>query len=204
MAVFSLTSFLASYGFVVAAPQHPGDTLASCGTQSNIYEGFVNRPADISFVIDSMLALNETPASFFHGAIDAARIGVMGHSFGGLTALRVCASDSRVIAGLPLAPQINASVGHAIDDEVARITIPMMIQQGDLEPFASFSRPAQHDYNLLRPPRYLVQIGGMGHFGFQDVCPSRPVRPARGADAGRRPPTHSALRRIIPAAVRCR
>ncbi len=165
-----LTAFLASYGFVVAAPEHPGDNVAGCDIQEAIYDAFVNRPADISFVIDSVLALNDSPDSLFHDAIEPARIGVMGHSFGGLTTLRASASDRRVIAGLTLAPGINGAIEHAVDNEITRVAIPMMIQAGDLDPFAPFGRTARHVYNLLRPPRYLVQIGGMGHFGFQDVC----------------------------------
>jgi predicted dienelactone hydrolase len=165
-----LTAFLASYGFVAAAPEHPGDTLSTCNTQDAVYDAFVNRPADISFVIDSVLALNEASDAFLHNAIDPAHVGVMGHSFGGLTTLRVSASDRRVIAGLALAPGINSSIAHAVDNEIARIAIPMMIQEGDLDPFVPFERTGHHVYSLLPQPRYLVQIGGMGHFGFQDLC----------------------------------
>jgi len=164
-----LTAFLPSYGFVVAAPPHPGDTpVDPC--RKDIVDAFVNRPADISFVIDSMLALSDTPDSFLYDTIDPARIGVMGHSYGGLTALRVSASDSRVIAGLALAPGAYYVWGHTVDDEIARITIPMMIQEGDLDFATPFSRRARYNYDLLRPPRYLVQIAGMGHTGFYDVC----------------------------------
>jgi predicted dienelactone hydrolase len=165
----SLTAFLPSYGFVVAAPPHPGDTRVD-PCRANIVDAFVNRPADISFLIDSLLAQSDTPDSFFHDTIDPARIGVMGHSYGGLTTLRVSGSDSRVIAGLALAPGTLRVLGHTVDDEIARITIPIMIQEGDLDFVTPFVRRARYDYDLLRSPRYLVQIAGMGHTGFYDGC----------------------------------
>ena len=168
----SLTAFLPSYGFVVAAPPHPGNTSVDrCDTPEAVVDAIVNRPADISFIIDSLLAQSDTPDSFFHDAIDPARIGAMGHSYVGLTTLRISASDHRVIAGLMLAPGGYYVMGSTLDDEIARIAIPMMIQEGDLEPFAPFTiRGARYFYDLLRPPRYLVQIGGVGHTGFYDRC----------------------------------
>jgi len=73
-----LTTVLASYGFVVAAPPHPGNVLSpTCESQAALDDAFANRPADISFVIDSLLALNQTPASFLYEGLDPARIGVM-------------------------------------------------------------------------------------------------------------------------------
>src|SRR5262249_1265927 len=56
-----LTPLLASYGFVVAAPPHPGNTLQefpNCGTPTAQFDSFANRVADISFVTDSLLTLN--------------------------------------------------------------------------------------------------------------------------------------------------
>ncbi len=160
-----LTPLIASYGFIVAAPPHPGNTtneLATCMTPAAEADSFINRPADISFVIDSLLALNADPTSFFYGTIDPTRIGMSGHSFGGLTTLRVAAMDSRVIAGLALAP-----VSQSIQGEVAQIRIPMMIQVGTLD---SLLADGQLAYDLLRPPRSLVEIERMGHTPFSDFC----------------------------------
>lgn len=160
-----LTALIASYGFVVAAPPHPGNTareLFTCMERAQLADSFANRPADIIFVIDSLLALNADPASFFFGAIDPSRIGMSGHSFGGLTTLRVSAADPRVIAGLALAP-----VARIIEDEVARIRVPMMIQVGTLDDLLGDARLA---YGLLQPPRYALEIERMTHSPFSDFC----------------------------------
>lgn len=166
-----LTALVASYGFIVASPPHPGNTIADlltlpgCGSDEAQMDSFLNREADIVFVIDTLLQLNADPGSFLHDAIDPARIGMSGHSFGGHTTLRVCADDSRVIAGLALAPAI-----FQIEEQIPRIAIPMMIQDGLDDTTTEFEPNAQAAYDLLHPPRYLVAIADTGHYAFSDKC----------------------------------
>lgn len=168
-----LTARLASHGFVVVAPPHPGNTLgefATCSTPAQILDSYQNRPADVSFVIDAMLALSADPGSFFADLIDPERIGVLGHSFGGLTTLRVAALDPRITAGLALAPALF----DVMRDEVAGIRIPMMIQGGTLDSRTPFGPTALAAYELLGPPRFLVEILQTGHYAFSDLCVTSP------------------------------
>src|SRR5262249_55415382 len=74
-------------GYVVAAPVSP---LASANPPGGPNEAdVVNQPADVSFVISSMLAQGRSAASPFANLIDPAPIAVAGHSDGGETALAV-------------------------------------------------------------------------------------------------------------------
>ena len=100
----SLTEYLASHGYIVVAPEHTGNrfvdnyafaiTGLGCGTEAlpsrpcrdDDAKSAVDRPQDISFVLDQVLAGN---ASVDPAVIDAARIGMYGHSFGGYTTLAV-------------------------------------------------------------------------------------------------------------------
>jgi predicted dienelactone hydrolase len=84
---------LASYGYVVAAPQHPGsDTIwlkaMLQGLHQDIFDvqDFIQRPKDISYVIDELGRRN---AGSFAGKLNLASVGMAGHSFGGYTALAV-------------------------------------------------------------------------------------------------------------------
>ena len=84
---------LASYGYVVAAPQHPGsDTIwlkaMLQGLHQDIFDvqDIIQRPKDISYVIDELGRRN---AGSFDGRLNLASVGIAGHSFGGYTALAV-------------------------------------------------------------------------------------------------------------------
>jgi len=160
-----LTALIASYGFVVVAPRHPGNStheILTCGLPAALADSFANRPADIAFVLDAMLAQNNDPSSFFYRAINPSRIGMSGHSFGGLTTLRVTSMDHRIVGGLALAPS-----SRSIPNEVAAIRVPMMIQVGTLDDLLP---DAELAYNLLQPPRQLVEILNMTHSPFSDFC----------------------------------
>jgi predicted dienelactone hydrolase len=82
---------------LVAAPQHLGsDTLWLQGMLKgyhrdvfDLYE-FINRPKDISYVIDELQRRN---SSQFQGKLDLENVGVAGHSFGGYTALAVAGAQ---------------------------------------------------------------------------------------------------------------
>jgi predicted dienelactone hydrolase len=84
---------LASYGFVVALPQHPGSDLRQAeallrgeARQGYFPTDFIDRPLDISYVIDELERRNQ---SEFGDRLNLTQVGVAGHSFGGYGALAV-------------------------------------------------------------------------------------------------------------------
>ena len=78
-----LMEHLASYGYVVAAADYP---LTSGSTPGGANANDVmNQPADVSFLIDSILTLATDQA--FSGQIDESKIGLTGFSLGGLTTI---------------------------------------------------------------------------------------------------------------------
>jgi predicted dienelactone hydrolase len=98
-----LAIHLASYGFAVLVPEHPGSNAARLqalvtGTASEVSEPaeFVNRPLDITFVLNQVESrVNATPE--LRGRLNFQQVGVLGQSFGGYTAL--------ALAGAPINPQ---------------------------------------------------------------------------------------------------
>lgn len=87
------TEHLASYGFVVMAMDHPGNTILDMlggdeeQLERNIAVNFALRPLDMLRTI--AYADELTADGPLAGLIDTDRIGVTGHSFGGYTALSV-------------------------------------------------------------------------------------------------------------------
>ncbi len=86
---------LADAGFVVAALNHPGDTMRdTSGTDS--LSVLIERPTDMKRLVDYML--DAWPDA---SRIDAQRIGLYGFSFGGYTGLVVIGGDPHLRKGLP-------------------------------------------------------------------------------------------------------
>ena len=88
-----IAQHLASHGYVVAVPQHIGSDaqqiqsfLRGASRQVFLVDEFINRPLDISYVIDKLELRN---LEQFDGKLATNKVGVFGHSFGGYTALAV-------------------------------------------------------------------------------------------------------------------
>ncbi len=163
------TEGLASWGFVVAAPPHPGSTIQdpTCFSVPGFADSAPNRVADIRFVLDQMLALAKQPGSPFAGRIKRRRIGMSGHSFGGYTTLRVLPEDDRFRAGVALAPAVIASLGLGLTARVRQPTIVMVGEHDTETPLDPVGRGA---FALLDGPRFLVELPNTGHCAFAVGC----------------------------------
>ncbi|MDF5717696.1 MAG: alpha/beta hydrolase [Rhizonema sp. NSF051] len=88
-----LAEQLASYGFVVAVPEHPGSDarqlqalLSGRADQVTKPREFVDRPLDVKYLLDELNRLSQSDAEF-KGHLNMQQVGVVGQSFGGYTAL---------------------------------------------------------------------------------------------------------------------
>jgi len=165
------TRHLASHGFVVVAPPHPGNTIADClpcTDAAGLVDSFLNRPDDITFVLDALLARSADAGSLFYNALDAGRVGISGHSFGALDTLRLAGSDSRFSAALAMA----LPVGRRLALSGVEIEVPTMIMGGGLDTIAPLE--AQKEYfdsiGASGPPHFLLVFPRGGHFSYANVC----------------------------------
>ncbi|MSW46365.1 MAG: prolyl oligopeptidase family serine peptidase, partial [Actinobacteria bacterium] len=110
-----ITEHLASEGFIVIAANHTGNTAIDNFVNAMVSQdqNDMNRPADISAEIDGMLARNADANDPFHNKIDADRIGLFGHSYGGYTALATVGGHSTPLGTTVADKRIKAVVGLA-------------------------------------------------------------------------------------------
>lgn len=163
---FFMTEHLASHGYVVAAPDHVGNTitdLGSLGDEEAIARSAIDRPLDLLFVLDRLLA-GETGVDV---SIDPARIATSGHSFGGWTSLETARQDDRIGAVFSLAPGFREGSTPA---DVAGIGRPIALFGGSEDGTTPFDTDQQPAYEAAAPPKLLVEVMGAGHLDFSDLC----------------------------------
>ncbi len=160
-----IAEHLASYGYVVASADHPLSHADALGGPNHL--DVVNQPADLSFLIDEILALADE-ARPFQGSIAAKRIGVFGISLGGntatLTAFHPEWRDPRIAAAVSI-------VGHG-DVFGARFfehaSIPFLMIAGTADAIVGYEINAK-----VIPERItrggLLTIEGATHAGFTHV-----------------------------------
>jgi predicted dienelactone hydrolase len=158
-----LAQHLASHGFAVAAVDYPLTNMRAPGRP--MVQDVVNQPADVSFVLDVLLAHSSSPDHRLYGRLDGGRIGVFGISLGGLTSTLLAYHpewrDPRVAAVLSIAgptvfftPQFFAGVD-----------LPFLMLAGDLDalvPYAANAEPVPRKV----PGGELLTVEGGSHTGF--------------------------------------
>ena len=160
-----VAKLLASHGYIVVAANYPlTNGGAAGGPNAN---DLVNQPADVSFLIDSVLALAGSNKPFT-GDIDASRIGLMGYSLGGITTTLATyhprLRDDRVAAAVSIAgPSAGLTKKFYENSDV-----PFMMIAGNSDALIDF------EYNAaIIPARVrnsiLVEIEGGTHLGFGSI-----------------------------------
>jgi predicted dienelactone hydrolase len=165
-----LMEALASHGFVVASVEHSGNTALDQSDPTPAE----NRVPDVSFVIDRMLERANDDADLLADRIDGSKVGVLGHSFGGSTAMGTVAGwagadpDPRVsVIGV-----IAGGVGtRSFTEQVlASVTAPTMLLVGTLDPNAMENHREAFALMSNAEALFKVEVTGANHTHFANVC----------------------------------
>ncbi|MDZ7781975.1 MAG: hypothetical protein U5K56_03190 [Halioglobus sp.] len=133
-----------------------------------------------------MFARSREPDDRFYQRISEDRVGVVGHSFGGMTAVGMASGwagaepDARVRAIVPMSAVFRAELqkdersgpnAGFTPEQLARITIPVMLIGGTADASVFLENNSIAFAELVNSPTvYKVDIIGANHTHFANVC----------------------------------
>ena len=148
-------------GYVVADPVYPFTAPTSPG--GLMRSDIVNHPADLTFVISSMLADSAAGSGTLTGMIDSHEVGVIGHSDGGDVSLAVasntCCRNSLVKAAIILS---GAELAWFPGTYYSPPAVPLLAVQGSNDTINPPSCSVQL-YNQAPQPKYYLAMAGQTH-----------------------------------------
>ncbi len=187
------TEAIASYGYVVAAPDHTGNTAVDrlIGAEAEFDVTALNRPNDVEATINAMLDPTNTDTAGFVAVVDPESIAVTGHSFGGFTSLAVAGgyenslgsfvADDRVDAIIPLAPATGDGTRLMSDAGLESIRIPTLVMVGTNDQTTPVDPNVTRIWDLAKSePLVRVELVDAQHQSFTDVCDYQEFLPTLG------------------------
>lgn len=163
----------AARGFVVAAPTFPLTNAALPVAQRQVTD-IVQQPADVRFVIDSVLAMADKGGPLA-GRIDGDHIGVSGLSLGGGTVYPLlfnpCCRDDRISAMVAM-----SSVGLVtFDGQASDLSrrVPTLVFAGDADAAVRYE-VQRSTWEQLAGPTWLVTVLGGQHSAPYEDLPADP------------------------------
>jgi dienelactone hydrolase len=179
---------LASHGFVVLADDHTGNTLWNNQAGDGLpLDGttLALRVGDVRFALDQVLAEAPPVPPAVAAAVDADHVGMMGHSFGAVTAGKVAQDDDRIDAALALAaPMENPLLPGVM---VASLDVPLgfMLAREDNSITEIGNGFIRTNYDKAAAGAWKIEIADAGHWSVSDVVGAIPGF-APGCKAGTR------------------
>ncbi|MEH6550754.1 MAG: alpha/beta fold hydrolase [Pseudomonadales bacterium] len=162
-----LTEYLASHGYIVAAVKFPntnGDDMDALDLND-----LLNQPGDITRVIDIALGVSPGLPTSLVGKVDAERIALAGHSFGGLTTYLAGFDRELREPRLQAAILLSAGAGDFLYSEFYQTRqLPMLLLHGDQDLLVDYASTSAAAFDRADSPRVLVKMIGGSHLGFID------------------------------------
>lgn len=164
-----LTAHLASWGIVVAAPEHPARDLAAATG------GTMNQDPQVSIddILQTIELIKSSAPAPLAGRVDTDNIVLIGHSAGGGTVLGAAAQSSDVDAYVSLASGAFGRRDDTTSTTAAPPTMPDMpslFVAGRNDAVVPWDSVTQVAFDAAPSPSRLWVIDGVGHNGFDDFC----------------------------------
>ncbi|MDG4783606.1 dienelactone hydrolase family protein [Micromonospora sp. WMMD961] len=140
----------AAAGFVVAAPTFPH---TSKGADNNVLD-VLNQPADVSYALDQVLALDGTAGDALRGRLDGERVAAAGHSAGGVTTIGLFTTgrDERLDAGV-----VFAGTALGVGTAFAGAAAPQLFVHGELDEVVEYAA-GKAAYDKVPWPKAMLSL----------------------------------------------
>lgn len=159
-----LAEHLASYGFVVIAPEHQ-ETL---DPQNELWRAAITRPQDILAVFAYVDAAVE-PDGMFAGLIDAEETAVIGHSYGGYTAL--AAAGAQIDTASFRTHCANAAQADDPAVWLCEMLLPRLSEMAELAGLDAMPEELWPDWSDPRVDAIVPMAGDAYFFGQAGLAP---------------------------------
>jgi len=173
----TISTYLAKNGYIVAMPEHYGNNRNN-NTLENTTENLETRPRHVSLTIDFLLS-----NTWFNENIEQNKIGVIGHSMGGYTALALAGGiprtkegvvievvpDFRIKAIVLLAPGAGWFV-----NSLEKVTIPILMMTAEYDPITpKWNAEIVLNYVPDKSKVIFKEVEAAGHYSFLSPFPAK-------------------------------
>ncbi len=181
----------ASWGFVVAAPDHISRDLTAAAGGKIVTDGDPD-VTDLTNTLDLLTQQNASATSPLKGGLDTQVVGAEGHSAGGRASYLFAAKTPQVKAWIGQAPSApvrfdRSDTTLSAEEQLAKrkellaaapvLGKPSMIVAGEKDSVIPLPG-IQAQYDWMQPPKRMMVVKNSGHAGFLDVC--KPIRAQGG------------------------
>ncbi|GIJ78229.1 Chlorophyllase enzyme [Micromonospora phaseoli] len=146
----------AAAGFVVAAPTFPNTSRRGDG--NNVLD-VLNQPADVSYALTRVLALDGRDGDPLRGRLATDRVAAAGHSAGGVTTIGLFTAgrDERLAAGI-----VFAGTAVGVGTAFAGATAPQLFVHGEADEVVQYSA-GKAVYDKVPWPKAMLSLPDGDH-----------------------------------------
>ncbi len=165
-----LVTHLASWGFVVVAPDHVERSLSGLLGVAAKNVPKQTDPTVLSQSLDAAIADGKRDASPLHGLLDLDHVAVIGHSAGAGAAYQTASTEPRVKAFISYSVGLGGTDSAGKPRPVPPVpNIPGMVMAGTLDGIIPIAN-SEKVFAGMKTPKYFVKINDAGHLVFSDIC----------------------------------
>jgi dienelactone hydrolase len=158
-----LMEHLTRQGYVVVSADFPLTHRGAPGGENVLDIEY--QPADVSFLIDSLLSDEDLPT---RGLVDGENIGAFGVSLGAMTSLMLGYhpefGDPRIDAVVAAAPPTCFAPAQMLDSG-----LPLLLIHGDNDSILPYGENSEAAYPSAIAPKFFVTINAGNHANFPDA-----------------------------------